>query len=359
MHLGPILGRFLIMSALSWRATFWFCFAFGVAVFLFLFIAYPETYRLDEKFDGCQQEDATAVSTSAPCGSTTFGGSASSNSTVAGEEASSSPKRIINPIEPFLLLRYSFIAMASFVSGIAFSAMFVIEAILPDLFEKTYGFSAWQTGKWMRIFRQECCVYVSSLLIFKFPQPDLGAGIGNIVGAYLHGYLSDQLLLRAREKRGGRHRVEDRLSWNLWPSGFILIPFGLLLFGWSVEYRLSYWAAIIAFGIQCMGMNQVMTATSAYLVDSLPDQGASATAAGNLSRMVFSCALSVAANPMVASWGAGWTTVLLTGLTLFAMFVLLLLKVFGARLRRAAGFEQEAEVRVIHHEDNGQQLETA
>lgn len=85
--------------------------------------------------------------------------------------------------------------------------------------------------------------------------------------------------------------------------------------------------------IKCVGMNQVMAATSAYLVDSVPGKGASATAAGNLSRMVFSCVLSVAANPMVGAWGPGWTTVLLTSLTLVAMLVLLLLKVFGATLR--------------------------
>lgn len=154
-----------------------------------------------------------------------------------------------------------------------------------------------------------------------------------MIGAYLNGYLLDRLLLKARGKRGGRHKIEDRLSWNLWPSGLLLIPFGLLLFGWSVEYRLSYWAAIVAFGIKCVGMNQVMAATSAYLVDSVPGKGASATAAGNLSRMVFSCVLSVAANPMVGAWGPGWTTVLLTSLTLVAMLVLLLLKVFGATLR--------------------------
>ena len=39
------------MSDLTWRATFWFCFAFGVFVTIVLFFFYPETYRDNEKFD--------------------------------------------------------------------------------------------------------------------------------------------------------------------------------------------------------------------------------------------------------------------------------------------------------------------
>lgn len=42
-------------------------------------------------------------------------------------------------------------------------------------------------------------------------------------------------------------------------------------------------------------------------------------------------------------FGSGWTTVLLTGLTYLSMVFLLLLKIFGPRLRKAAGFEQDSE----------------
>lgn len=155
--------------------------------------------------------------------------------------------------------------------------------------------------------------------------------------------LSDRLLLRSRQARGGRHKVEDRLALNLWPAGLIFIPFGLLLFGWGITYNLSYWTAIVGFGIQNFGMNQIMTSISAYVVDALPGQGASATAAATLVRMVFSCVLTLVANPMVSALGPGWTTVLLTGLTYLSIVVLLILKVFGLRLRKAGGFEQEAE----------------
>ena len=62
--------------------------------------------------------------------------------------------------------------------------------------------------------------------------------------------LSDRLLLRARAKRGGRHKIEDRLTVNLWPCGLILMPFGVLLFGWGIGSGMTYWTGIIGFGIQ-------------------------------------------------------------------------------------------------------------
>lgn len=191
----------------------------------------------------------------------------------------------------------------------------------------------------------------------------LGAGVGNLSGAIVTNLLSDRLLLRARAKRGGRHKIEDRLTINLWPCGLILMPFGILLFGWGIGSGMTYWTGIVGFGIQVhirfiyhfgnllytkiieqnLGMNQVMTSTSAYLVDATPGYGASVTAAATLVRMILACAFTLAANPMVAAIGPGWTSVFLAGLTYASVIALLVLKVFGHRMRKAAGFEQPAE----------------
>lgn len=144
-------------------------------------------------------------------------------------------------------------------------------------------------------------------------------------------------MLRARQRRGGQEIVEDRLSVTLWPAFFVFLPFGLLLFGWTIVYRYSVWASIIGFGAVNFGMNLVMTSTSAYLVDALPGQGASITAAANLVRMVFACVLTIAANPMVASIGAGWTCVFLASLCIVGALMLLLLKLKGEKMRQRSG----------------------
>ncbi|KAI8370789.1 major facilitator superfamily domain-containing protein [Choanephora cucurbitarum] len=304
--LGPIIGGFLIMSEWTWRATFWFCFAFALFNFLALFFFFRETFRIDEKFD-----------VKLPTVSNTKEETQDTSSVQASSHTQN--KKRINPFTPVILLRYSFISLASFISAIAFGCMFAVETIIPDLYETKYGFNSWQTG-----------------------LSYLGAGIGNVLGSILNGYLSDRLLMRARRLRGGASVVEDRLTANLWPCVFFIIPFGLLLFGWSVQRGLSYWAAIVGFGIQNFGMNQVMTATSAYIVDAMPGNGASASATGNFLRMVFACILTIVANPMVQSLGAGWTCVLLTGLTYISAVALVILKWKGAAMRTKSGFGDQS-----------------
>lgn len=156
-------------------------------------------------------------------------------------------------------------------------------------------------------------------------------------GSILGGALSDRLLLRSRRLRGGQAVCEDRLTANIWPA-CLFIPFGLLLFGWSIESGLTFWAPIVAFGIQSFGMNQIMTATSAYIVDANPGSGASATASANLVRMVLACVLTLISNPLVSSIGAGWTCVFLTGLSVVLFILLVILKIWGQRLRNWSGF---------------------
>ncbi|KAI8136917.1 major facilitator superfamily domain-containing protein [Fennellomyces sp. T-0311] len=317
--IGPILGGFLIMSDLSWRATFWFCFAFAFAVVLLIIFTYPETYRINEKWDGLPTKNDSA---SVRSGTVSIVASKTSNddTPTVTDEKQGKKKKTMNPIRPFLMLRHPHVLLTSIVMSVAFGSMFAVETIIPTLFETNYHFVPWQTG-----------------------LSYLGGGVGNLCGAVVNTLMSDRLLLRARANRGGRAKVEDRLAINLWPCGFILLPFGLLLFGWGIETGMSYWTGIIGFGFLNFGMNQMMTAGSAYLVDSAPGLGASFTAAANLVRMVMACALTLAANPMVAKIGSGYTCVFLAALVYASMIPLVALKIYGARLRRWSGFELPEE----------------
>lgn len=172
----------------------------------------------------------------------------------------------------------------------------------------------------------------------------LGAGVGNTCGAIINGFLSDRLLMRARAKRGGKPLAEDRLTANLWSCGFVFMPFGLLLFGWGIERRLSYWTGIVGFGVHNFGMNQIMTATSAYLVDAVPGEGASITAAANLVRMVVACVLTLVVNPLVSAIGPGYTMVILAVLAFASMALLAIVKFYGPRIRRHYGLMQPSEL---------------
>lgn len=138
------------MSQQSWRATFWFCLAFGLSLVVSLFFLLPETYRENSKFDApaCaskppRDHDSVVTTTDVLADGEVKEKEAAANPSTA---PSPQPTKRINPLEPALLLRHPFVAMAAFVSGIAFGAMFAVETIIPDLYEAHYGFSSWKTG---------------------------------------------------------------------------------------------------------------------------------------------------------------------------------------------------------------------
>lgn len=158
------------------------------------------------------------------------------------------------------------------------------------------------------------------------------------MGTMIGGRLSDALLLRSRRLRGGAALLEDRLTANIWPCGFLFIPLGVLMFGWFAEYSISLWGCIVGFGIQCFGMSQVFSAGSAYLVDATPGRGASITAGSNLLRMCIACLLSAIANPIVTAVGPGWVCTLFAALSVFAMGLMILLKTHGPQIRQFSGY---------------------
>lgn len=145
------------MSDQTWRATFWFCFAFGMMVAIVILAVYPETYRVNEKFD--PPEEAPSPSSDTSSESTTV--SITMPSAASGEANADQPskekkdveqvtpvkKKRINIIRPFLMLRHPHVMLTSIVAAIAFGSMFAVESVLPGLFESNYNFVAWQTGK--------------------------------------------------------------------------------------------------------------------------------------------------------------------------------------------------------------------
>ncbi|ORZ25621.1 major facilitator superfamily domain-containing protein [Absidia repens] len=384
---GPIIGGGLT-TGLGWRSTFWFCVAYGLFLFCFLFMFLPETYRLDKDWetpevdekqqqqqqqqqqeeegvehsqqqlqqrasashlstseqisnndtlrqetpenDGSQQginNDSVDLeasikssrrnslsSTVAHGGLTQYDGEdgnhhgdgtdhLSSSSSTSSSTSNKSNK--FNPLRSVLLLRHLFVWMIAVQTGICFGTMFTIETIIPDLYTQYYGFESWQTG-----------------LSF------MGAGIGNLLGSFLSGAISDYLLKRSRAKRGGKALTEDRLTLNAWPGGFIIVP----LAGFVV------WVSIVGFGIVCFGMSQVYAAGSAYLVDSIPGRGASVTAAANLLRMTMAAILSLIARPTVDAIGTGYFMLILATLNVMGMISYLIVKIKGQTMRLRAGY---------------------
>ncbi|KAF8930997.1 hypothetical protein BGZ47_000286 [Haplosporangium gracile] len=293
--LGPVLGPpigGLVSHAFGWESTFFFMAIVSVVVILEIFFLLPETYRqeIEDIQDSFQDND---------------------------EEAKSSrtltKRRFINPFKAVLLLRHPVILLSSIEIGMVFGLMFSIETIIPELFAHHYGLNETETG-----------------LTY------LGAGFGSVVGALLGGKLSDLSLKRGKRRNGGETVLEDRFSPSMWFAGFIIVPFGALLFAWGAEKHLSIVAPIVGFAIYNFGMGQVMSAGSAYVVNAIPGQGSSATAAANFLRMVFACIFSLTAQIIVDAVGYGNYGIIMGAINVFCMAIFCVVKLKGAKMRAAA-----------------------
>ncbi|KAI9269748.1 major facilitator superfamily domain-containing protein [Helicostylum pulchrum] len=304
--LGPLIGPIIgggVTTSLGWRSVFWICAGYGIFLFVFLFLFFPETYRLDIQWD----QSFTQLQSQ-----TTFVDLSATPKSTIEEEEPERPK--FNPLQSLFMLKYLFVCLVAIEIGFCFGTMFTLETLIPDLYYIHYGFDSWQTG-----------------LSF------IGAGIGNVLGSIVSGRLSDYLLVRSCNQRDGISKPEDRLTLNTWPGGFILVPLGVLLFGWSIMANFSVWPAIIGFSILCFGMSQVYTAGSAYAVDSVPGKGASVTAACNLFRMTMAAILSMVSPIMGSELSIGYVSILLASLNVVGMCLLVYVKYKGVHLRRRAG----------------------
>ncbi|KAG0223735.1 hypothetical protein BGW41_005383 [Actinomortierella wolfii] len=294
--LGPVLGPPVggaLAQAFGWQWTFFFMAILSAIILIEIFFWLPETYRVEPK-DTIEEMDEKEQQ-------------------VISEPEEEKKNKWPNPFTAIFLLRHPVIFLTSLETGIIFALMFSIETISPVLFDEKYHLNESQTG----------ATYIA-------------AGVGSVVGAVLGGKLSDMALARGKNKRGGELVLEDRLSPNIWLAAFILVPFGSLLYGWSAEKNMSIAAPIAGFGIYNFGMSQVLSAGSAYLVNAIPGQGSTATAAANFLRMVMACVFSLVVKAVVDKTGYGWYGVILAGLNIVCMALFALVKFKGAAWRADA-----------------------
>ncbi|KAG0305219.1 hypothetical protein BGZ97_001185 [Linnemannia gamsii] len=305
--LGPVLGPPLggvLAKAFGWKSTFYFMAIVAAVVIVELFFLLPETYRAPDKDDLKEMEEVKGYAAE------------------GGDEKNASPRRTgvaFNPFQSVMLLKHPVVLLSSIELGMIFALMFSIETIAPVLFTNAYNLAEDQVG-----------------LTY------LGAGGGSILGAILGGKLSDLALMRAKAKNNGEIVLEDRLSLSMWVAGFLIVPFGALLFGFGAEKKLSIAAPIVGFGIYNFGMAQVIAAGAAYLVNAIPGQGSSATAAANFLRMVMACIFSLIAQIIVDHIGYGNYGIIQAAINIVCMGLFYIVKLRGASMRETATRKEEA-----------------
>ncbi|KAJ7128988.1 MFS general substrate transporter [Mycena crocata] len=123
----------------------------------------------------------------------------------------------------------------------------------------------------------------------------LPIGLGNIIGAPLAGILSDRLLIKWRKRRGGVWVPEDRLRATLFGAA-TLVPLSVVVCGLLTHFvdgPLGLFLNLVSFFFNGLGVDLVLSPSSAYIVDIVHARSAEIMAASvALRSLILSIAIS-------------------------------------------------------------------
>jgi hypothetical protein len=126
------------------------------------------------------------------------------------------------------------------------------------------------------------CVLTTYASVFQAPPYNMSPGvsslinipgvIGNLIGAYCGGGLTDKIAERMARKNNGVFEPETRLIALILPA--ILVPTGLLMcvnffltnirYGMGVQHQTSWVVPFLGFGFVCFGLTAIPTITMTY-----------------------------------------------------------------------------------------------
>jgi len=223
-------------------------------------------------------------------------------------------------VRPAKMLIFSPIVLSlSIYVGVAYGYMYLLFTTFTIVFEGTYGFSSGSVG-----------------LTF------MGMGVGSLIGLAFFAYASDRILKsRAKEadaiaeaagEQAGGMKPEYRLPPMI--PGAILIPVGLLLYGWTAKYHVHYIVPIISTALIGVGNLAVFMGVSTYLVDAFSIYAASALAANTVIRSLLGAVLPLAGQKMYKTLGLGWGNSLLAFIAISMIPIPFVLLKWGEKLRK-------------------------
>ena len=311
--LGPILGGF-ISQAKGWRWTFWLIAIMAGAFDFGLIFFFRETYKpsiLAKKARRLQKQT----------GDYRFRTQYHSNTSAATRLGRTA-------FRPMKLLFTSFvIVLVSICGAFASSYTYVVITSLTEVFEQNYEFPENLVG----LAFLGLGTSSHNVLSFATDAKKI-AGFGMIVsvvvsGVYLDAHLKSKSVSQPPK---AEHRLPPMAV------GHILVPLGLILFGWTAQKRIRFVVPIgstmfVGFGF---GFVAVFLASQSYLVDAFGIYAASATAATVTVRNVASAALPLAGPPLFQKLGLGLGTTVLGLVALAFSPVPFVLMRYGDRMRQ-------------------------
>lgn len=256
--LGPVLGG-IIVNFTSWRVILFAMTGIGAVVMAIAFFFLPET----------------AVITK--------------HSLILQEARKTHPNRkfvfvTFNPIKIMEALKYPNLAIDGFIAIATLYTMFSLQTPIRAVLEPRFNLDS----------------PLYSGLFYLAP------GMGYVVGSFIGGPVSDNVVKKYIKKKG-RRVPEDRLRAVLFPLG-VMYPVSTLIYGWCIEFEKGGMAVPIIFlFIGGVAQTCIFPASNAYCVDSMPELGGDGIGSSYFSRYIAAAIASATCLRSIESIGLGWT----------------------------------------------------
>jgi MFS family permease len=160
----------------------------------------------------------------------------------------------------------------------------------------------------------------------------LAPGCGYILGTFFGGRYADYVTISWAEKRGTRI-PEDRLRSCL-PFMGIVIPFCMLIYGWSVEKRFGGIALpVIMMFLQGVAQLFCFPSVNTYCLDVMQSKSAEVIAGNYIIRYIFAALGSAVVLPAVEAVGVGWFSTISAGFLILSSLATGAAVVWGKKWR--------------------------
>jgi MFS family permease len=198
--------------------------------------------------------------------------------------------------------------------GVVYGYLYLLFTTLTLVFQNQYGFSSGNVG-----------------LTF------LGIGVGSMLGLVIFGLVSDLIVKRMSKRGKGEMKPEYRLP-PLIP-GSLLVPMGLLLYGWTAEKGDHFILPILGTMFVGLGLMAAFMPINLYLVDAYTIHAASAIAASTVLRSLAGAFLPLVGPKMYEALGLGWGNSLLAFIALAMSPATWVFFRYGERIRKSRRFQ--------------------
>ncbi|KAK9424301.1 putative SpoF [Seiridium unicorne] len=122
----------------------------------------------------------------------------------------------------------------------------------------------------------------------------------------------------------------------------LLVPVGLVLYGWSAERHTHWLIPDIGVAIYATGLIMSYQCTQAYIIDCYISHAASSMSALMIVRSITGFTFPIFAPTLVAKWGYGLANTWLAGFaTVMGLGIPLILKLYGPYLRAKSSYIAE------------------